>query len=218
MQKRLFAIYGRLADRFGPRGWWPARSRFEVCVGAVLTQNTAWRNVENAIENLRRAGRLSARGILELGHDELAALIRPAGYFNVKARRLRALTTFLHKNGGSSLGRFKAVPTGELRARLLEVYGVGEETADSILLYALDRPVFVIDAYTRRISARLGLTDESVTYGGLQAFFTRHLPQDTALFNDYHAQLVALGNRACRPRPLCSQCPLDDLCPKVGVG
>jgi len=215
MKQHLIDIYAKLLEHFGPRGWWPARTRFEVCVGAVLTQNTAWRNVERAIGNLRSARALTPHSILALPDESLAQLIRPAGYFNIKTRRLKALVAFLDAEGGPTLRGFDSWPDMELREALLGVYGVGPETADSILLYALGRPFFVVDAYTRRIAARLGLTSPKADYDELQRFFCEHLPVDIALYNDFHAQLVILGNSYCHPRPLCPGCPLNALCPKI---
>jgi endonuclease-3 related protein len=184
-------------------------------VGAVLTQNTAWSNVERAIANLKQARVLSCETILDLEPGALADLIRPAGYFNVKAGRLRALCAFLHGQGVAKTPETLAgtAPLPRLRQRLLDVHGVGEETADSILLYALDQPSFVVDAYTRRIFSRLGLIGGGENYGDLQALFHRHLPPDSGLYNEYHALIVALGKDFCRPKPRCDRCPLRPLCP-----
>ncbi len=215
--RRVRSVYDRLLAHFGPRRWWPAESPFEVCVGAVLTQNTAWSNVEKAIANLKTAGALSPAKLMALDDTELASLIKPSGYFNLKTRRLKALVRFLVEQGGSNFSAFAEETDATFREKLLAVYGVGPETADSILLYAFDRPLFVCDAYTRRIAGRLGLCPPESDYRHLQAFFTTHLPLDVALFNDYHAQLVALGATYCKPRPRCESCPLDDMCPKSGL-
>ncbi len=206
--------YQRLLAAYGPQHWWPANTPFEVMVGAVLTQNTAWMNVERAIANLIAAGRLTCQGILTLPDEALAELIRPAGYFNVKARRLKALCAFLAEQGvAAQPERLRELaPLPELRRRLLAVHGVGEETADSILLYALGLPIFVVDAYTRRIFSRLGLIAGSETYGHIQQGFMAQLPQEVRLFNEYHALIVHLGKSVCRPRPRCGECPLRDIC------
>ncbi|RJO66484.1 MAG: endonuclease III domain-containing protein [Myxococcales bacterium] len=217
VRKRLLAIYDRLRIHFGHRDWWPGDTRLEICVGAVLTQNTAWKNVERAIANLKQAEALSVGRLLALPLDELAQLIRPAGYYNLKARRLRAVLEFLAANGGADFSRFADWSLEAFRGQLLAVYGVGPETADSILLYAFDRPTFVIDAYTRRIFARLGLSEPDASYENLQRLFMSALDTDAPLFNDYHAQIVALGHHICRPAPHCEACPLESLCEKRGV-
>jgi endonuclease-3 related protein len=205
---RLRRIHDRLSGDFGPQHWWPARTPFEVMVGAVLTQNTAWVNVERAIARLRAAGRLDPGAMAATPPDELAALIRPSGYFNVKARRLLALVAWYREVCGGRIDPLRSMPTAEARASLLEVRGVGEETADSILLYAAEHPVFVVDAYTRRIFSRLGLLPADASYGEMQALFMDHLPHDVSLFNEYHALIVALGKEICRPTPRCEACPL----------
>lgn len=209
------APYHRLLAAYGPQHWWPGETAFEVMVGAILTQNTAWANVERAMANLKAAGRLTCRDLLALPDDALAELIRPAGYFNVKARRLKALCAFLADQGVCAAPeRLRDLgPLPELRRRLLTVHGVGEETADSILLYALRLPVFVVDAYTRRIFSRLGLIPADASYGEIQQTFQRHLQADVALYNEYHALIVHLGKSVCRPKPRCEQCPLRERCP-----
>jgi len=209
----LRALYRKLYAHFGPQRWWPARTPFEVAVGAVLTQNTNWGNVERAIANLRAAGGLSARAMRALPLRRLERLIRPAGYFRVKAKRLRALLDWLLYECGGRLGALKSRPTAELRAGLLSVSGVGPETADSILLYALDRPVFVIDAYTRRVLARHGLAAGDEDYEVLRALFESALPRRVALYNEYHALLVAVGKHFCGTRPRCEGCPLEGFAP-----
>jgi len=210
-------VHDRLLDTFGPQHWWPGDTPFEVMVGAVLTQNTAWSNVEKAIANLKAADALSCPAILGLSPAELAALIRPAGFFNVKARRLAALCGFLEDAdvAESPEALAAAAPLSALRPRLLAVHGVGEETADSVLLYALNLPSFVVDAYTRRIFGRLGLLGGDETYAQIQALFHRHLPAEVTLYNEYHALIVHLGKTACRPRPRCAACPLAGMCPQA---
>ena len=209
----LLEIHNRLLKRFGTLHWWPADTPFEVCVGAILTQNTAWTNVEKAIHALRQAGIMTPEALHNSDPDQLARLIRPAGYFNLKSRRLKDFTTWLFLMHQGSLERMFTVDWQELRAELLGVRGIGPETADSILLYAGDRPTFVVDAYTRRLFQRLGLLPESAGYDQTRALFMKHLPQDAALFNEYHAQIVEQCKQFCRKKPLCSGCPLFDSCP-----
>jgi endonuclease-3 related protein len=213
----LRAIYRRLVRRFGPADWWPGETPFEVCLGAILVQNTSWTNVERALERLRRAGRLSFAGLSPLSVSRIASLIRPSGAFRVKASRVRAFLDFL---GSAYRGRVEAMRAEDpwvLRGRLLGVHGIGPETADSIALYAAGQPLFVVDAYTRRIFTRLGLLGRGLGYDDVQRFFMDRLPGDAALFNDYHAQLVRLGKEVCRPRPRCGECPLEAVCRKRGV-
>ncbi len=207
-------LYRRLYTVWGPQQWWPAESAFEVMVGAVLTQNTAWVNVERAIANLKKGGCLDCRLILAQPTATLAELIRPAGYYNVKARRLKALCAFLEAEGVSDAPeRLRDLaPLSELRRRLLAVYGIGEETADSILLYALKLPIFVVDAYTRRIFTRLGFLYGRESYAQIQQLFMANVDPQVALYNEYHALIVKLGKSICRPRPRCAVCPLCDTC------
>jgi len=193
---------------FGHRNWWPANSPFEVCVGAVLTQNTAWRNVALAIKKLKDASALDPFKIYELAHDELAALIRPAGYFNVKATRLRHFVEHLVLRHNGDLGKLFEAPLEALRQELLAINGIGKETADSIILYAASKPIFVVDAYTRRILGRHGLVDDKADYDTVQALFHGRIPSDVALYNDFHAQFVAVGHSYCKRVPLCDSCPL----------
>ncbi len=201
----------RLQRAFGPQGWWPARTPFEVMVGAVLTQNANWKNVEQAIANLRASRRLSLAGIIALSRLRLQRLIRPAGYFRVKEKRLRSLCEWLDGRCKGRLARLAKIPTPELRAELLAVHGVGPETADSILLYALERPVFVIDAYTRRVLTRHGLSHDREGYDLLRERFERAMRGRSRLrrMNELHAQIVALAKRHCRVRPSCEGCPLE---------
>lgn len=216
--RTLSDVYARLLAARGHQRWWPGETPFEVAVGAVLTQNTAWTNVERAIANLKAAGALDAGTILALDEPALAALLRPAGYFNVKARRLRALVRYLCDEAGGDPARLDGRDVPRLRASLLAVPGVGRETADSILLYAVGLPVFVVDAYTRRIFGRLGRIDPDADYDAIRAVFEAALPRDVGLYNDYHAQIVALGKDVCRPRPRCEACVLSDLCAHFGAG
>ena len=217
MPPSLTDIYERLLDHYGPQHWWPADSPFEVMAGAVLVQSTAWRNVEHAIDNLKASDSLHPDAIRSMGLDELERLIRPSGFFRVKASRLRALCDYLGDRYSDSIRHMAERPTHELRRELLAVYGIGEETADDILLYALDRPVFVIDTFTRRIFHRLGWCEQDASYANLQAMFHQHLPRDVALFNEYHALIVRHGNTICRKRPDCESCPLLTDCPRIGL-
>ncbi|MFC1904667.1 endonuclease III domain-containing protein [Chloroflexota bacterium] len=212
LSQNLLNIYHRLMDYYGPQHWWPAQESFEVIVGAILTQSAAWLNVEKAIANLRAAKTLSPEALRELSNAELAMLIRPCGYYNAKALKLKALAHWLGKYYNDSLDRLFASNIEHLRQQLLSVHGIGQETADSIILYAADKPIFVIDAYTRRIISRLGLAPESNSYSVYQALFMDNLPVDAGLFNEYHALLVCLAKETCRKRPLCQQCCLDNIC------
>jgi endonuclease-3 related protein len=208
----LIDIYRRLLDRFGPQHWWPAEEPFEVIVGAILTQSAAWGNVEKAMANLKRAEALPPKKLRQLSLPKLAKMVHPCGYYNAKALKLKSFAFWLGNHYNDDLDSLFAVNTDDLRQQLLSVHGIGQETADSILLYAAGKPVFVIDAYTRRILSRIGLVPEKDSYGGYQAFFMKHLPADVAMFNEYHALLVRLGKDFCRRRPLCSQCCLSDMC------
>lgn len=205
----LMEVYTRLYNHFGPRHWWPAETPFEVVVGAILTQSVAWRNVEKAIVNLKEAGLLSVEGLHQAEVEEIASLIVPTRYYRAKAKKLKAFINFLVEKYGGSLERLFAVPLDKLRPELLGLNGIGPETADSILLYAGEYPIFVIDAYTHRIFQRLGVFEPKVSYAEMQRFFMYHLPTDVKLFNEYHALIDALGNRLCRARkPTCQECPL----------
>ncbi len=201
-------VFTSLQDRYGPQHWWPADSPFEVMVGAILTQNTNWRNVETAITSLKAADMLDAERIAACDTARLGGLIRSSGFFNQKAVRLKAFCRFYLDAGGEA-GLKRLDDPGQ---SLLALHGIGPETADSMQLYALELPVFVIDAYTKRIFARLGLAHKDTGYRQLQAFFEEHLPGDTSLFNEYHALIVAHAKRHCRIRPLCPGCPLARCC------
>ena len=207
--KELSLIYHRLLSFFGEQGWWPAETPFEVMVGAILTQNTAWRNVEHAIANLKEAGVLTSAGLRRIPERKLARLIRPAGYYNVKARRLKALIAFLTREYGGNLQRMFREPLAPLRERVLTVKGVGPETADSILLYAGEKPTFVIDAYTKRVLSRHGMITDGASYGAIQELFMRSLPADVPLYKEYHALFVRLAKSFCKTKPQCAGCPLE---------
>jgi endonuclease-3 related protein len=206
--------YDALFRAHGAQNWWPARSRFEVIVGSILTQNTSWTNVERAIVALRREKLLSVRALEEISEGVLAELIRSSGYFRQKARKLKAFVHFLRTNYQGSLDKMFRAPTAVLREQLLSVHGIGPETADSILLYAGNHPVFVVDAYTRRLLQRHGHADERDTYEEIRELFQRSLPADARLFNEYHALIVHTGKHFCRTKePRCSECPLQGFLP-----
>jgi endonuclease-3 related protein len=213
--RTMRGLLERLRDAYGPQHWWPGDSPFEVMVGAVLTQNTAWSNVERAISSLRAVGALSPELIVALPHERLAALIRPAGYFNVKARRLQSFCRFLVESGGEPA--LADTPTETLRARLLAVHGIGPETADDILLYAFERPVFVIDAYTRRLFGRLGLASGHESYEELRTGVERAIGPDPASLNELHALIVHHAKVACAKVPRCAGCCLREICPSGGL-
>ena len=204
----LNAVYHTLLTAWGPQHWWPGRTRFEVIVGAILTQNTAWTNVERAIQRLRREKALTPQRLHEVELETLAEWIRPAGYYNVKARRLRAFTDTLFAEFDGKLNRLFALPQAELRTTLLGIKGIGRETADSIILYAAHRPQFVIDTYTRRVLERHEWADGRAEYDQLADLSASHLPRDVSVYNEFHALIVKLGKDYCRPRPRCSDCPL----------
>jgi endonuclease III related protein len=208
-RRAITGFYDALHRTLGPQQWWPAETPFEVIVGAILTQNTTWKNVERAIANLREAGLLDPARLARVRLPRLERLVRPSGYYRQKARKLKAFLLFLDAEFGGSLDRMFRMPTAALREKLLAVHGIGPETADSILLYAGNHPVFVIDAYARRVLARHSLADARVSYDDAQALFHLHLPREAPLFNQYHALLVETGKRWCRAREArCEQCPL----------
>ena len=209
MEPRIGWIYKKLYNRFGPQHWWPAQTPFEVMVGAILTQNTSWNNAELAIANLKKQGLLKPSKLYRLTHKRLSSLIRPSGYYNIKAKRLKGFLGFLFKSYKADLKEMSAEDTQKLRQKLLSVNGIGRETADSILLYALGKPVFVVDAYTKRILARHGLIAEASGYEEVQNLFMQELKKDVKLFNEFHALLVKLGKDFCLKRkPKCGICPL----------
>jgi endonuclease III related protein len=212
MDDRLTSIYDKLFGHFGPQHWWPGDSPFEIMVGAVLTQNTNWRNVSLALANLKHAELLSFEALESLPLESLANLIRPSGYYRVKAGRLKNLLTMIREKYDGELGGFFDADPAELRENLLAVKGIGPETADSILLYAAGQPLFVVDAYTHRILSRHGFIFEEADYQEIQELFMRTLPEDVALYNEYHALLVRLGKELCKKgTPLCNSCPLQGL-------
>jgi len=208
----LLDIYHRLLAHYGAQQWWPADSPLEVIIGAILTQSAAWGNVEKAITNLKTKGALSSDALRQLSKEELSQLIYPSGYYNAKAVKIKSFVHWLEEHYNDNLDRLFASDIPLLRQQLLSVHGIGEETADSIILYAARKAVFVIDAYTRRTICRLGLAPSSNDYATFQALFMQHLPHDEPLFNEYHALLVRHGKAACRRSPLCEQCCLRSLC------
>ena len=205
------AAYTILRRLNGHLNWWPGNTRLEIVVGAILTQNTAWINVEKAIAELKRRRLLSLRALRDVREPELELAIRSSGYFKQKTRKLKTFIDWLDRTHNGSLARLERVPTDTLRNQLLSVWGIGPETADSILLYAFERPVFVIDAYTKRLATRHRWAAEDAGYDTLRKCFTRSLPVDTKLYNDYHAQIVMAGKNYCGPKPKCENCPLKSL-------
>jgi len=217
MTVTLDAIYQCLYDAYGPQNWWPADSPFEVMVGAVLVQNTAWKNVSRAIENLRDADLLTPKALYEVPVAEFEELIRPAGYFRMKTRRLRNLLDYLFEKHDGSLDAMLATDLETLRMDLLAINGIGPETADSILLYAADKPIFVVDTYTHRVLKRHGWIEYEADYHTIQDHFQASLEPDVTLYNEYHALLVRVGHSHCRKTPKCDACPLAEMLPADGI-
>jgi endonuclease-3 related protein len=207
----LMEMYRAAYERFGHQKWWPGQTKLEICVGAVLTQNTSWANVEKAIADLRSAGVMSIAALHALGQEQLAELIRPAGYYNVKAKRLKNLIAGVHNGYGDDLDAFLDRPVQALRETLLSINGIGRETADAIILYAAGKPTFVVDAYTFRILLRHYLIDEQADYEAVKELLESNLPSDVELYNDFHAQFVAVGKHYCKPTARCEGCPLEHL-------
>lgn len=209
MRQILKEIYRRLFATFGRQYWWPGETPFEVMVGAILTQNTAWTNAARAITRLKEKDLLDSARLARLPHRRLAQLIRSSGYFNQKARRLKGFVRYLQRDYQGQITRMRVLPLEQVRAELLSLSGIGPETADSILLYALEKPAFVVDAYTRRVLARHSLIPWDASYEEIQSLLIKNLPQDVALFNEYHALFVAVGKSLCQKRyPQCHRCPL----------
>jgi endonuclease-3 related protein len=207
--KVFLEIYNLLYDKFGPRHWWPGDTRLEIIIGAILTQNTAWSNVEKAIANLKKARLLNVKKLSGISEKTLAGHIKPAGYYNIKSARIKNFLSFLKKRYNGSIDRMFETETRKLREALLNINGIGPETADSILLYAGEKPVFVVDAYTRRIFSRHGYLRKDADYAETQAVFLKCLPEDAKLFNEYHALIVELGKNLCKSKkPLCKECPI----------
>jgi endonuclease III related protein len=210
--RRPDEVYEALLAAYGPQRWWPGDTPFEVCVGAILTQSTSWSNVEKAIGNLKGAGMLSPAGLRKAEKGRLAGLVRPSLYYNAKARKLKEFIRFLDCGYRGRVAGMRRKPMPKLREELLAVWGIGPETADSILLYALDMPSFVVDAYTRRIFGRLGLTGRDAGYDELKDFFESRLQEDVELYNEFHALIVRHGKDTCRTKPKCAVCCLAGMC------
>ena len=207
----LSDFYNRLYERYGPQHWWPGETSFEIVVGAILTQNTNWKNVEKAISNLENAGCLTPEKLYGLPVGKLAELIRPAGYFNLKAQRLKNFLDWLFEKHDGMLESLETLPTSTLREQLLAIKGIGPETADSICLYAFQKPIFVVDAYTARIFGRHGMIESPSGYEQIQELFHAELEPDAALFNEFHALIVRVGKEYCKRKPVCQGCPLESL-------
>lgn len=209
MRERILFIYDKLFEAFGPQQWWPGDTSFEVCVGAILTQNTSWSNVKRAIENLANKNSLDVKSMDEMSPHVMAEIIRPAGYYNIKTKRLKNFISFLVSEYGGNVNEMAKENLDNLRKKLLKVNGIGPETADTILLYACEKPIFVIDSYTIRALYRHDIIDADADYYTVQQLFMDNLPGDTSLFNEFHALWVALGKNYCRKsKPLCDNCPV----------
>jgi len=207
--QRLGKFFDALLGAYGPQHWWPGHAGpTEIIIGAILTQNTSWKNVEKAIAQLRAAGLMNWAALRDVDVADLAERIRPAGYYNLKARRLKHFVDWLWDQHDGKLDGLGSLSLGQLRQDLLRINGIGPETADAILLYALEMPTFVVDAYTRRVAVRHRLIDEEVDYDRLKSLFEDHLPEDVAMFNEFHALLVEVGKRHCKPTARCEGCPL----------
>ncbi|MEO0131956.1 MAG: endonuclease III domain-containing protein [candidate division WOR-3 bacterium] len=207
----IYLLFKILYDYYGPQHWWPAENALEVIVGAVLTQNTNWQNVTTAIANLKKAGLISVAKLKTIPLEKLQKHIKPAGFYRIKAQRLKAVIDYLYTSCGGNIDKLKNRRLTVLRKELLKVYGIGEETADSILLYALEKPIFVVDAYTRRILLRHSLIKANWRYSQIQRLFMENLPPSVEIYNEYHALLVKVGKQFCRTQPYCSDCPVMNL-------
>ncbi len=204
----LRKYFDTLFDFFGPQFWWPGETPFEVIIGAILTQNTTWKNVEKAISNLKKENLLSPDKLYTVSPQKLATLIKPSGYYNQKSKKIASFMRYFKQEYNLNINNMQPVPTDILRDQLLNIFGIGPETADSILLYALSRPVFVVDAYTRRIFSRHKLLDKNDSYENIRSFFETSLEKNIAFYNEYHALIVSLGKDYCKPTPKCTDCPL----------
>jgi endonuclease-3 related protein len=209
-QQRLLNIFNTLLNSFGKRNWWPGETELEIIVGAVLTQNTSWKNVEKAINNLKRHNALDIHTLYKMDRETLASIIKPSGFYNIKSSRLKNLLNVIYNDYSSNILNLNKLDMWDAREKLLKINGIGKETADSIILYALNKPVFVIDVYTKRFLKNHRLYDGGNDYNTLQRFFMKNLPNDTYLFNEFHALIVYLCQNYCKKVPLCSKCPLKE--------
>jgi endonuclease III related protein len=208
-QQRLLNIFNLLLSAFGKRNWWPGETELEIIIGAVLTQNTSWKNVEKAIDNLKYHNALDLHTLYKMDRETLAMIIKPSGFYNIKSNRLMNLLNVIYNEYSSNMINLNGLDMWDARKRLLKINGIGKETADSILLYALSKPIFVIDVYTKRFLKNHRLYDGENDYDTIQKFFMKHLPNDTYLFNEFHALIVYLCQNFCKKVPLCSRCPLE---------
>lgn len=206
----LIKFFSKLYSFYGPQNWWPGDTPFEIAIGAILTQNTNWANVQKAIENLKKQKLLHPEGLNKISTERLSQLIKPSGYYNIKAKRIKAFLDFLFNYCNGNLKMLKELETNNIREKLLSIYGIGPETADSILLYALGKPVFVVDAYTKRVLSRHNILNYNSSYEEYQNLFHNELVRDVQLYNEYHALFVKTGKDYCKPKPLCEGCPLSE--------
>lgn len=234
-QKKIIQIYDILFNNFGAQGWWPVtplggcrgelgqrpvygmttkseKQKFEIILGAILTQNTAWTNAEQAIMNLNREGLIDIRRLRAASKEKLVELIRPAGYFNQKSERLKIISKYLYDNYKGNLKVFFSRDTEKIRDELLQIKGIGPETADSILLYAANKPTFVVDSYTKRIFSRVGIINENADYDSIKKLFEDSVPKHASIYNEYHALIVELAKRNCKTEPDCTTCILRKVC------
>ncbi|MCX7913229.1 MAG: hypothetical protein N2511_01445 [Thermodesulfovibrionales bacterium] len=207
----LLEIFSKLYSFYGPQNWWPAESSFEVAIGAILTQNISWENAKRAIENLKRENLLNPKALREIPIKRLSELIKPSGYYNIKSKKIKAFVDFVYEYSNGNLEKFKDINIDLLRSLLLSVYGIGPETADSILLYSLEKPIFVVDIYTKRVFSRHNLINHEATYDEIQRLVHSKLQRDSKLYNEYHALLVKVGKDYCKPKPICKRCPLNGI-------
>jgi endonuclease III related protein len=209
VSNRIKEFYTSLYNRYGPQNWWPAESALECILGTILTQNTSWKNVEKAFQDLKSRGLISVEKLDSIPTEKLANLIRPSGYFNQKAIKIKTFISYVKETYNGDLDKMLDEDTNELREKLLSIKGIGPETVDSMLLYAAKKPIFVVDAYTYRILSRHGLIPEQTSYNEIQELFMHSLPRDTQIYNEYHALLVRVGKEHCRKRAICEGCPLE---------
>jgi len=211
--QQLMQIYNRMFAYFGPRSWWPGETMFEICVGAILTQSVSWKNVMKAIDNMKRAGLLELESMYTASAEAIEQCIIPTMYYRMKTKKLQAFVSHIMQKYNGDLAKMFSKDMDSLRIELLSIYGIGPETADSIILYAAEKPAFVVDAYTRRIFSRLGIFSDDVTYDEMKNYFMQRLSPDVPLYNEYHALVTGIGNRFCsNKRPKCKECPLGEKC------